>query len=458
MRPSTRPTALTAVATALCALVAAASPAAAQEASDSGYTQSYTIHADAAWLPGGRVVSPAYVSLDKGRIVSISTREPGEQRGLFGSTKPRILKVSGTLAPTVVDAWSGLAMAGRDGGRRPLPQSRMMDDLPLALEGINPALSARVDSLRESGVGAVYLGRLDGALQRGMGVVATFSAGDVPMAANDVEWLDLNGVAGGAGAQLRAEELRGLFDAAIALRDSREDHTEALEKYEESLKKYEEDFAKYLEEKGKGDKKGDSGKAKAEGKGDKKEDDKRPKRPNRPAPPKRNVAADLVLDAMNGNYPVRLQADDPGVIAEAIKLAKEHKLKMLLVGGKGAAGHADQLADLGIGVVLDLSRQLQPESGLAADFKELREAGVDVALGSGGRDLGPMLLVLAGELVAEGADSEAIWDALTRVPARLLGLEGQAGQLSRGAIGSMVLFGGSTPFDASGVFRSHQPK
>ena len=69
-----------------------------------------------------------------------------------------------------------------------------------------------------------------------------------------------------------------------------------------------------------------------------------------------------------------------------------------------------------------------------------------------------MLLTLAGELVAAGVDQDEVWRALTSTPANLLGLSGQAGALQRGASGSMILFGGAHPFDASGVFRSHQPK
>jgi hypothetical protein len=430
------------------------STAASQEAADGGYERTYTIHADSAWLPDGRVVSPAFVTLNSGVISMISTSAPQERRTAFGTQKPTILKVSGTLAPTIVDAWSGLPMAGRDGGRRPLPQSRIAEDLPAALPGADPFLAARVDALRESGVGIVYLGRTDGALQRGLGVVAGFSVADLPYALGG-DWLDLGAAGGGAATQLRAQELRTLFDSAIAFRDSKDDFAEKLEKYEEDLKKYEEDFQKYLDEKKKAEDK--EGASRAEDPQGEKKDDKRPKRPARPAPPKRNLAASLVLEAIDGKYPVRIQTDDASVLAVALELAEEHTLELLVAGGAGAA-HAEHMADQGVGVVLDLSRQLAGDGSLADDFRTYHEAGVSVALGSGGRDLGPMLLTLAGELVAEGIDQQEVWKALTSTPAELLGLGSSAGALRRGASGSMVLFGGSSPFDASGVFRSHQPK
>jgi imidazolonepropionase-like amidohydrolase len=116
------------------------------------------------------------------------------------------------------------------------------------------------------------------------------------------------------------------------------------------------------------------------------------------------------------------------------------------------------MADLGVGVILDLSRQLAGDGKLAADFKAYQKAGVSVALGSGGRDLGPMLLTLAGELIAEGVDQDAVWKSLTSTPADLLGLGGKAGAVQRGASGSMILFGGASPFDASAPFRTHTPK
>lgn len=458
VRPFFRQLPLPAAALAIVAAVAGpVSTVTSQEAAAGGYEKTYTIQADSCWLPDGRVLAPAFVSLDKGVITRISTAAPPERRTPFGTQKPNIIKVSGTLAPAVVDAWSGLPMAGRDGGRRPLPQSRIAEDLPVMVPGADAGLAARVDSLRNAGVGFVYLGRTDGSLQRGLGVVAGFSVDDLPYAIGD-DWLDLSGAGSGAAAQIRAQDLKAAFESAIALRDSRDDFEEKLEKYQEDLKKYEEDFKKYLEEQKKGDKKGGDVRAEDPKNGEKKKEDKRPKRPARPAPPRRNVSGDLILEAIDGKLRVRIQADSEPVVAVALELAQEHNLDMVLVNAAGGVAHADAMAEQGVGVVLDLSRQLAGDDKLAKEFLAYRKAGVDVALGSGGRDLGPMLLTLAGELVAAGVEQDEVWAALTSTPAKLLGLSGQAGALRRGASGSMVLFGGAHPFDASGVFRTHQPK
>ncbi len=456
VRPSFRQFSLRAVALAFLATVAVPpSHALAQSAESGGYERTYTIEADAAWLPDGRMLSPAFVTLDKGVITMISKTAPQERRTAFGTQKPTIIKVAGTLAPTVVDAWSGLPMSGRDGGRRPLPQSRLAEDLPALLPGADAALAARVEALRSSGVGFVYLGRTDGPLQRGLGLVSGFSVDNLPYAIGR-DWLDLAGTGSGSAVQVRGQELRAAFESAVALRDSREDHAEAMENYQESLEKFEEEFNKYLDEKKKAEKDAKKGGAKAED--EKKKDDKRPTRPKRPAEPKRNIAGDLILDAIDGKLPVRVQADDAQVVGVALELAKEHSLHLLIAGGAGATEHAEAMADLGVGVVLDLSRQLASDGKLAADFKAYHDAGVSVALGSGGRDLGPMLLTLAGELIAEGVDQDAVWKSLTSTPAELLGLGGKAGAVQRGASGSMILFGGASPFDASAPFRTHSPK
>ncbi len=524
VRPSFRQFSLRAVALAFLATVAVPpAQALAQGADSGGYERTYTIHADSVWLPDGQMLSPAFVTLEKGVITRIAKTAPQERRTAFGTQKPTIIKVEGTLAPAVVDAWSGLPMSGRDGGRRPLPQSRLADDLPVLVPGADAALAARVEALRGSGIGFVYLGRTDNSLQRGLGLVSGFSVGNLPYAIGQ-DWLDLSGVLGtfvatppppaqrggrggrggfggrnnapaepnvrpSAAIQLRAQELRDLFAAAVALRESRSDHEEAMEKYNEALEKYEKDFAKYLEEnggkpapkpepkpsaegstggsgsrdggstRGRGGRGGGRGGAfLAQEPGYKKAEDKRPTRPKRPDEPKANVASELILDAIDGKLPVRIEANNNQIIAAALELAREHSLSLLIAGGAGATGHAEAMADLGVGVILDLSRQLAGDGKLAADFKAYQKAGVSVALGSGGRDLGPMLLTLAGELIAEGVDQDAVWKSLTSTPADLLGLGGKAGAVQRGASGSMILFGGASPFDASAPFRTHTPK
>ena len=91
VRPFFRQIPLRAVALAFLATAAVPpAQALAQDAENGGYEKTYTIEADAVWLPDGRSVSPAFVTLDKGVITMISTSAPQERRTAFGTQKPRI--------------------------------------------------------------------------------------------------------------------------------------------------------------------------------------------------------------------------------------------------------------------------------------------------------------------------------------------------------------------------------
>lgn len=431
-----------------------------EEDKNHGYRRQYTIHADHAWLADGTVISPAYITLSNGVIGRISTRAPQEQKNLFGgSTKPKVIKVKGTLAPGLVDAWSGLMPIEVAQDRRPLPQSDMTDNLPVNVEGADPALSTAIGAQRASGVAATYMGRADGNLQRGLGVAVGFSAYDLPYESG-LQFLDLSVTGDALGVQAGIRGINDLFQEAIDWRDSLLDFDEKMEKYEESLKKYQEDLDKFIEEKKKEEAENGGDSQAEEKNGKDKKEKKRPKRPSRPKAPIQTSARKLVLAAVDGEYPVRVHAESVAAIRAALALQDEHDLNMMIVGGQHAVECRFELAEAGVGVVLDLNRVGNESMGrtFAQQFKMLLDAEVDVALSSGGRNLGPMLLTYAGELIAQGADSQAVWTALTATPARLLGMDSSFGSINRGRSGSMILFGGSSPFDASGSFQAHKPK
>jgi imidazolonepropionase-like amidohydrolase len=443
--------------------LAAVSPQAdgAEVDQNHGYRRQYTIHADHAWLPDGRVLSPAYVTLSNGVIARISSKAPQEQKNLFGgSTKPKVIKVSGTLAPGVVDAWSGIIPVEVRLDRRPLPYSDMTDDLPVNLDGADQALSTMVGAERASGVAATYIGRADGNLQRGLGVAVGFSAYDLPYESGH-QFFDLTVTGDALAVQTSISGMRDMFQEAIDWRDSLADFDDKMEKYEESLKKYQEELDKFVEEKKKEDGEKDDSQTKAEGDKEKaKKEKKRPKRPSRPRKPTDMSARNLVLDAIDGKRPVRVHAESAAAIRAAIALQEEHGFQLLVVGGSQAVDCRFELAKADVGVVLDLNRINRKSNGrtFKQQFQMLLDAEVSVALSSGGRNLGPMLLTYAGELVAQGADATDVWASLTSTPAGLLGLESSFGRIGRGRSGSMILFGGKSPFDASGSFQAHKPK
>ena len=371
-----------------------------------------------------------------------------------------MIKVKGTLAPGVVDAWSGILPVDVRLDRRPLPYSNMSDDLPVNLDGADPALSTMVGAERASGVSATYIGRADGNLQRGLGVAVGFSTFDLPYESGN-QFLDLSVTGDALGVQTNIGGMKDLFQEAVDWRDSLADFDDKMEKYEESLKKYQEELDKFVEEKKKEEGENGDSKTQAEGNGEKaKKEKKRPKRPTRPRQPTETSARNLVLDAIDGKRPVRVHAESVEAIRAAIALQDEHGFQLMVVGGNQAVDCRFELAKADVGVVLDLNRINRKSGGrtFVQQFQMLLDAEVSVALSSGGRNLGPMLLTYAGELVAQGADANDVWAALTITPARLLGFESSFGQIGRGSSGSMILFGGKSPFDASGSFQAHKPK
>jgi len=431
-------------------------------AAETGYTRTYAIRADAAWLAPGRVISPAYVQISDGRIDWVSTQDARRESGglIGGGSKPRLLEVKGTLSAGIVDAWTTMGPTAFLRDRRNDPARKVVDDLPVQVANADSSLVRQVLGAREAGVAAAYLsGGRDG-LRRGVGSAVEFSALDLPIATGraTLEFGVGRAAAGGPSASYQAEELVGVFREAQDWRDSWDDYDEKLEKYQEDLEKFEEKFAKYLEEKKEHEKK-----AAAQGDDEKKDDGpKMPKRPKRPKEPESKLSRDLVLEALDGARQVRVEANQLSDLHRLLALQAEFDLDMVILGAYDADRIAEELAKAEIAVILPVMPDHHAEGAnqrsLASRYSRLHEAGVQIALASGGAEGAELLLLArAGELVAEGVDQDAVWASLTTIPAELLGLA-DYGRLTSGKSATMVLFGGSSPFDASASFKAHKPR
>ncbi len=446
--------------------------AAAAQEDDLGYRREYVIQADAAWIAPGRVLSPAFVGVDRGRIrwvapENLAANRPAGPLGL-GGKPPRVIRVHGTLAPSMVDAWCEVRPSDLQGDRRATPVREVADSLPAQRPFEDPALAAAVAAAREAGFGAMWVSPGGRALRTGVGVACTFGAHDLPAAAGSTGLDFVVGVSVlGASGSYAVEDLADAFDEAEGWLDEWDDYQEKLEKYEKDLEKYREKLAKWKEEKAKHEEAaaaGDAGDGDGQGKGKAKEEGapEPPKRPQRPLPPKRELARDQLLAALRGEHLVRVRADDVADLRAVIALREEYGLDLVVLGGRWADEVADELAAAEIPVVLSL-RDAEgddfPERSLAARFRRLRAAGVEVALASGGGQADQAAALLrAGSLVADGADPDEVWAALTVVPARILGLGERHGRIAPGASASLLLFEGSSPFDLSAPFRSHKPR
>lgn len=431
-------------------------------AAETGYTRTYAIRADAAWIAPGRVISPAFVQISDGRIDWVSTQDARRESGgmLGGGSKPKLLEVKGTLSAGIVDAWTSIGPTAFLQDRRSEPARAVVDDLPLQVANADSSLVRQVLGAREAGVAAVYLSGGRSGLRRGVGSAAEFSALDLPLATGraTLEFAVGRAAANGPSASYQAEEFAAVFREAQDWRDSWDDYDEKLEKYQEEVDKFDEKFTKFLEEKKKHEAEV------AAGDDEKKKDDgpKMPKRPKRPEAPKADAARDLVLEALDGGRQVRVEADRLSDLRSLLAVQKEFQLDMVILGGYDADRIAEELAKAEIAVILPVLPDHHVEGAgtrsLAARYQRLHQAGVKIALASGGAEGAELLLLVrAGELVAEGVDQEAVWASLTTIPADLLGLS-DYGQLKTGKSATMVLFGGSSPFDASAPFKAHKPR
>ncbi|MHC4823196.1 MAG: hypothetical protein ACYTEP_04170 [Planctomycetota bacterium] len=439
-------------------------PTSAQE---TGYQRTYVIEADGAWVGPGVFLSPAFVKIADGRIAWISeTDRRTERTNMFGQSqgKTRLIKVPGTLAPGMIDAWSSIAPSGYAQDRNAGPGRKVEDALPVQAPLEDGQLYSQIQAARQAGVSATYLVGGNLGMRRGVGTAVEFTALDLPLMAGTHALDFAVGAAATTGLErtFQMEELRAAFLEAQDWRDSWDDHDEEVEKYAEKLEKYEEKLTKYIEEKKAWDEAQEAKGAMAGEGEDEEKGPKAPKRPKYPKEPQADTTRDLLLSAIDGAMPVRVVADRVADIRGLIALKKEFGLDLQLVGGYDADFLAEELAVAEIPVILPVvqDHHAQPDAsrGFAKRFLKLREAKVTVAIASGGSEGAQLMLpIRAGEIIAAGGDQEDVWAALTTVPAELLGLQAY-GTLHTGKSASMILFEGSSPFDASAPFKAHKPK
>lgn len=449
-------------------LFAAPVLAQADSSESTGYTRTYVIQADGAWVGPGLYLEPAFVQISDGRIDWISQEDHRrEGTNMFGQStgKTALIKVPGTLAPGMVDAWSGMAPLGYNRDRKPSAVRRVEDSMPVQAPREDLQLHAQVLAARQAGIAATYLEGGNSGLRRGVGTAAEFTKLDLPLKAGSeaLEFAVGAAATGGLERTFQMEELKAAFEEAKDWRASWDDYDESLEKYQKDLEKYEEKLTKYIEEKKAFEEKQEAeGAMSGEGEKGKEKAPKAPKRPKVPKKPQVKAERDLLLAAMDGKMMVRVVADRVADIRDLIALKEGYGLNLVLVGAYDADFVAEALADAEIPVVLpvvaDHHAQPDPERSFAKRYLSLHKAGVQVAIASGGTEGAQLLLPLrAGEIIAAGGSEEDVWASLTTIPAEILGLNG-FGSLHRGNSATMILFEGRSPFDASAPFKAHKPK
>ncbi len=155
---------------------------------------------------------------------------------------------------------------------------------------------------------------------------------------------------------------------------------------------------------------------------------------------------------LKAGVPLVLQAHRAVEIREALKLADDFDLELVLLGGTEAWKVRDQLAARGVPVVINVLANL-PNSferlGARLDNAQLLDAaGVEILFYGGQTQNVRWLRQSAGNAVANGMSWSAALQAVTRNPGRTWDFPEGAGTLAKGAPADLVIWTGD-PFELS---------
>jgi imidazolonepropionase-like amidohydrolase len=177
--------------------------------------------------------------------------------------------------------------------------------------------------------------------------------------------------------------------------------------------------------------------------------------------PAADPALEALVPALEGKMPVVIEADRRDEIERALDFAAEFELKPILYGGQDAWKLAKRLAEAKVPVILrvdfgparserqgtkrvrdEQARKRQQEIACA---DELFRAGVAIAFatqGQPGENPALSFRKAMEQVVAAGLPADAALAGLTTTPARLFGVSGQVGELSKGRAAHLVVFEG----------------
>src|SRR5205814_1474021 len=172
----------------------------------------------------------------------------------------------------------------------------------------------------------------------------------------------------------------------------------------------------------------------------------------RPARPRRSPADEVLLDALKGELPVRIEAHRVEDLLNALRLADEFRLKLVLEGATEGARLAPELAKRQVPVVwgptlLGAAPRLETRRHAPESAAALARAGVRLALVTGAESglASRFLLENAAAAAGYGLPRDQALRAVTLGAAEILGLDTQLGSLSPGKDADLVVLTGD-PF------------
>jgi imidazolonepropionase-like amidohydrolase len=164
-------------------------------------------------------------------------------------------------------------------------------------------------------------------------------------------------------------------------------------------------------------------------------------------------ASRLDLEALGpvvaGRLPLALQVDRASDIENALQLAKDYRVKMILLGAAEGWEVADDIAKAGVPVVVNPLTDIPQFEEMGATLENaarLAEAGVEVAFATFDAANARHLRYLAGNAVSYGMPFDAALEAVTAAPARIWGVADRFGTLEPGKDADVVVWSGD-PFE-----------
>lgn len=169
-----------------------------------------------------------------------------------------------------------------------------------------------------------------------------------------------------------------------------------------------------------------------------------------------NLPADIKLEALapylEGKKPVLFHAGDEESIRYALTIAKDFKLKAVLVGAPDAWKLARELKTLDIAVIATPPAGQCPDADEASEFDPydtplafgsvLQDAGVRIAFGSQAWDTAMNLPYRVGRMCAFGLTHDTAMRALTLDAAKILQVDDRLGSLDPGKIANVIVTDG----------------
>ena len=432
-------------------------------------------------LRGGRILTMVSPPIEAGTIIIKGGRIDALGADVSAPFLSRTVDVAGkTITPGFIDTRS--ALGGLDEAAGADPTAKAWDAFDrYARNDFREAL--------RNGVTTVYVGPVGEASILGTGVAvrlvppsADAGAGEA-IADSGALHIDLGS---GQRAIDRLKTFQGIrkeFREAVEYRRALEDYEEDLKEYIEKL----EARAKEEEKDGKADKKngkpkpGDGetpdeeagaappsalGRTEGDGKngdpsgksGKKNGDDEKKdelKKPQKPAPSRKN---DTLLEAVDRKLRVRIDAHRSEDILNALDLAEEFNLDIVLDGATDAYLIANRLAEKDVPVILGpvlhtgAYRNDEYRRHCERNAAMLTKAGVRWTVGSGAATpLASRFIGLNAQLaVGFGAQAEDWLPKVTTDAAAILGLQRSMGSLRRGRSADLVVWSGD-PSDPSSV-------